>query len=439
MSPAVSVHFLQSQSDERLLALARRGHERAFEALVRRHRKQLVGYCRRLLLPEGRAEDAVQQALLQAWVALERGDEIKDARAWLFRIAHNTALNSLRGSRYDYAQLSESLVGAQAPDSDLDRRIAIREALAGLAALPALQREALLRTAVEGRRHEEVAAAMGLSDGALRGLVYRARATMRSAVTAVTPPSLVAWVASAGAHTGSAARQIPELTAGGGSAGLAALLLKGGTVAVTAGALVVGATAVREHRAAPPRINLNAHSLHRAAGTGSGADAASQATTAELIAVRRGASHRGGQSPDQGFGSPRHGAGRRLGSAFGEDRRGLLGGGHDDNGSGTQVDLKHLDAAQPTGSDHGGSDSTSGSGSHDASGSTSPLAPEGGGSGTSSPGGSSGSGSDLPSSGTGSASELPGSTSSTDDATIHNSVPTTGSSGSTSSTGSPDH
>src|ERR1700737_99996 len=105
MSPSVSVHFLQTQSDARLLALARRGSERAFEALVNRYRKQLLGYCRRMLLPTARAEDAVQQALLQAWLALRDGTEVRDVRAWLFQITHNTALNTLRRSAYDYLEL----------------------------------------------------------------------------------------------------------------------------------------------------------------------------------------------------------------------------------------------------------------------------------------------------------------------------------------------
>src|ERR1700684_3064834 len=173
MSPSVSVRLLLTQSDARLVAFAHAGHERAFEALVQRYRRQLLGYCRRLLLSPERAEDALQQALLQAWLSLRAGTEVGDVKPWLYRIVHNSALNTLRVAGYDYCKLSESLSGADAPEADLDRRIAVREALAGLAALPEMQREALLRTAVEGRTHQQVARDLGLSENALRGLVYR--------------------------------------------------------------------------------------------------------------------------------------------------------------------------------------------------------------------------------------------------------------------------
>src|SRR5437763_16629847 len=98
MSPSVTVRLLATQSDGRLVDLARQGHERAFEALVLRYRRPLLGYCRRVLLPEARAEDALQQALLQAWLALQRGDEVRDARAWLYRLVRHTALNAMRSS-----------------------------------------------------------------------------------------------------------------------------------------------------------------------------------------------------------------------------------------------------------------------------------------------------------------------------------------------------
>jgi RNA polymerase sigma factor (sigma-70 family) len=249
MSPSVSVRLLLTQSDERLVEYARAGHERAFEALVQRYRRQLLGYCRRLLLADERAEDALQQALLQAWVALRDGTEVRDVRPWLYRIVHNAAVNALRVSGYDYCKLSESLSGAGAPQDDLDRRIAVREALAGLATLPQMQREALLRTAVEGRSHQQVASDLGVSEPALRGLVYRARATMRAAAGAIVPPPLLGWALEAGTRGAPALERVASLGAGGGSAGLAGLLVKGGAVAVTAGALAGGLVATHERKA----------------------------------------------------------------------------------------------------------------------------------------------------------------------------------------------
>ena len=240
MSPSVSVRLLLTQSDERLVDYARAGHERAFEALVQRYRRQLHAYCRRLLLSDERAEDALQQALLQAWVALRDGAEVHDMRPWLYRIVHNAAVNALRVSGYDYCTLSESLSGADAPQADLDRRIAVREALAGLAALPEMQREALLRTAVEGRSHQQVASDLGVSEPALRGLVYRARAALRAAAGAIVPPPLIGWALEAGTRGTPALERVAGLGAGGGSAGTGGPARKGGAVAVTAGALAGG-------------------------------------------------------------------------------------------------------------------------------------------------------------------------------------------------------
>src|SRR3954453_23001578 len=106
--PSPSIVLLRTQTDARWVALAREGHERAFEAIVECYRRPLLRACRRVL-PEARAEDALQHALLAAWAALQRGDDVRDLRAWLFRIAHNTALNQLRVNGYDHDELHEVL------------------------------------------------------------------------------------------------------------------------------------------------------------------------------------------------------------------------------------------------------------------------------------------------------------------------------------------
>src|ERR1700760_3535891 len=193
-----SAVLLRTQSDERLVQLAGLGHERAFEAIVERYRGALLRAARRYL-PEARAEDALQQALVSAWTALQRGDDVKDLRAWLYRIVHNMALNQLRLSGYDYSELEDSLRATDAPQEEMERRAVVRQTLAGLAALPDRQREALLRIAVEGRSQDEVARELGVSEGAVRQLVHRARMTLRAAATAVVPLPLAEWAAAAGA------------------------------------------------------------------------------------------------------------------------------------------------------------------------------------------------------------------------------------------------
>jgi len=122
----------------------------------------------------------------------------------------------------------------------------IRDTLTGLASLPERQREALLRTAVEGRSQEEVARELGLTDGAVRQLVHRARTSLRSAASAVTPLPLATWFASSGADAPVAVR-VAELASGAGSAGIGALVVKGGTVAVVAAAVATGGTPSLRH------------------------------------------------------------------------------------------------------------------------------------------------------------------------------------------------
>src|SRR6185312_8703625 len=104
--------LLRLQSDERLVELARAGHEPAFDAIVHRYRPALLRSCARILGPE-RAEDAVQQALASAHTAMTTGDDRHlNLRPWLYRVAHNTALNILRGSRRDEVELDDSAFAA---------------------------------------------------------------------------------------------------------------------------------------------------------------------------------------------------------------------------------------------------------------------------------------------------------------------------------------
>ena len=205
--------------------------EHEFAEVVRLHRPALLGYARRIARTDAAAEDAVQQALLQAWVALQREDvDIREVRPWLYRIVHNTTVSALRRPRFEPFDGDAAVVSRPA-DAEFEIRQEVRETFAGLAALPELQRNVMLSTAVDGRSHEQIAAAYGLTKGAVRGLIYRARASLRAAVAAVTPAPVVAWLARHRVAPGHGAAAGEALAgAGAGSAGLAGVFKSGAIV-----------------------------------------------------------------------------------------------------------------------------------------------------------------------------------------------------------------
>jgi RNA polymerase sigma factor (sigma-70 family) len=323
--PSPSLTLLRTQSDERLVALSREGHERAFEAIVERYRRPLLRGARRVL-PEARAEDALQLALLSAWTALQLGDEVRDLRPWLFRIVHNCALNALRVSGYEYDELHDSLRIADAPGDELERRAVMRQTLASVAALPDRQREALLRTAVSGDPQDEVARSLGVSDNALRQLVHRARVSIRAAATAITPLPLPTWLA-AGGSRGSLPERIAELAAGAAPAGAAATLAKAGTVAVMAGGVFTGPAVIdKVIDRAPQRASVTAEAR---AATRPVSTATATRRAAAVPAVKgtvRPSRAADRHAPDGAGGARRSGRGSDEGdrehSDHAEDRRG---------------------------------------------------------------------------------------------------------------------
>jgi RNA polymerase sigma factor (sigma-70 family) len=283
MRPRISTRLLATQSDRRLLELARTGNERAFEALVQRYRRPLLRYCGRLGLADGRAEDALQHALLEAWLALERGAEVRELRPWLYRIVHNTAVNQIRSSRDDLGLLGRPGLArsSTAAVSELDRRIAVRDALADVAALPQMQRDAMLLSAVAGRSHEEVATALGIPQGAVRGLLYRARVTLRAAAAALSPQPLINWACSSAGSSGPTGERILELSGPAGTAGMTGVVLKSAAMAATAAVLVSGpAVPLHGHGAPRPKSAATAARVSRALAATSQASSRSVATGA---------------------------------------------------------------------------------------------------------------------------------------------------------------
>jgi RNA polymerase sigma factor (sigma-70 family) len=373
--------LLRSQSDARLVDLTRDGNERAFEAIVQRYDRPLLRYCSRIL-PAARAEDAVQQAFLSAHRAIHAGDAELNLRPWLYRIAHNAALNLLRQSGFDHEQMSEEIDGVETPPQAFERGERLRTVMAAVQDLPERQRDAIVLQAMEGRSYEEIATELGVSDGAVRQLLNRARNTLREAAAAVTPTGLLTRIASSGGEA-SVVERVAQLVGGAGGGALAAkagaaLLVTGAVAGGAATGALPGTGGQRDESAASAAIPAPPH-LGVAAGG------------ARTVAMRGGVLL---HMRNVNLSSPGHGGGGKAGRGRGGTAAtGPTGfGGGPGGGPGPSGGGGHGGNSGPGGGDGSGSGSSgSGDGGHSGSGSGSSGSGDGG--GGSSGSGSSGSGS----------------------------------------------
>jgi RNA polymerase sigma factor (sigma-70 family) len=351
--------LLRLQSDERLASLAARGTEPAFEALVARHRAGLVRSCARIL-PESEAEDAVQQALLSAHQALQRNGAPERFSPWLHRIAVNAALKQLRRTPEELPLDEERTDGVEQPPQSQERRERLRETIAAVGALPARQQRALVLRELEGRSHEEIARTLGLTPGAVRQLIHRARSGVRSAVSAITPYGLLLRFAE-----GEGQFRLAELF-GGGAAG--ALAGKTVVAAVVTGSLAGGIALAPEEKgggaeaaAAGPGASID--SKAEAQGTSGTALEDSEADDDSRRGANRGSDgdeNRSGHSGSSGSGGGGSGSsGSDDGDSSGSGSSGSGSSGSGSSGSGTLEGGSLLSGTSGSGTSGSG---TSGSG-----------------------------------------------------------------------------
>jgi len=180
------LHGGRDDADCELVERCRAGSEPAFALIVQRYEQLLVRHCARIV-GHSAAEDAVQDTFLSAWNALRDGAPVQALRPWLFAIAHRKALSTLRGQRIPSRALKETLIRGRSPSEEASQSSLARDTLAALAGLPKAQREALVGSAVHGRSGKQIAGQLGIREGAVRQLIFRARAAVRVAV----PPCLL--------------------------------------------------------------------------------------------------------------------------------------------------------------------------------------------------------------------------------------------------------
>ena len=175
---ALGAVWLPRLGDERLARLAARGSTRAFAAVYERYHQPLYRYCRSILRDDTDAQDALQSTFTRALSALQRDQRSAPLRPWLFRIAHNESISVLRRRRGSGGPdpLDEgSIPLAPSAEDEAGDRARLGALMGDLAALPERARNALVMRELSGLSHEDIAIALGTSQGAAKQAIFEAR------------------------------------------------------------------------------------------------------------------------------------------------------------------------------------------------------------------------------------------------------------------------
>jgi RNA polymerase sigma factor (sigma-70 family) len=178
--------LLRLQSDERLIALTRRGNHGAFEALVQRYQPRLLAFCRHMLGSQEDAEDVLQEVFTAAFNAIRADDRAINARPWLYRIARNRSLNHLRRPQptgQDSMDIFERDGGISTADT-VHKREEFRQIVADVHELPETQRTALLLREIDALSYDQIAEAMDTTVPSVKSLLVRARVSLAEAAEA---------------------------------------------------------------------------------------------------------------------------------------------------------------------------------------------------------------------------------------------------------------
>jgi RNA polymerase sigma-70 factor (ECF subfamily) len=181
-----------TRSDVQLMLDVKAGDEASFEILLQKYRSPLVNFLFRMVRDRATAEDLAQEVFLRVYKARAQYSPSAKFTTWLFRIATNLALNSVRDNRHRQMDVSidapveeDEAPPLQLPSREMridehmverDRAEFIRQKIS---ALPEKQRVAVLLHKYEEMDYADIAKVLECSESALKSLLFRAYETLR--------------------------------------------------------------------------------------------------------------------------------------------------------------------------------------------------------------------------------------------------------------------
>lgn len=194
-----------ARTDVQLMLDVKAGDEASFELLLRKYRTPLVNFLYRMVRDTAVAEDLAQEVFLRVYRAREEYAPSAKFTTWMFRIATNLALNSVRDNRRRQMEISmdqpaksgeEEARAMEVPDRapSVEQQLVARSRaemiLKAIHALPEKQRAAVLLHKYQELDYDEIARVLECSESALKSLLFRAYETLRVELAPLVTPTV---------------------------------------------------------------------------------------------------------------------------------------------------------------------------------------------------------------------------------------------------------
>ena len=189
MIKQAALEDVRNLTDGELIAISIRGREDCFEELVRRYQRPITGYVYRILNNYDASLDVTQEVFIKVYNSLARYRSDYKFSTWLYRIAHNAAIDFLRRNSVNPQSLeTETADGSfqlqvesprPTPEQERERSEWRKEIESVVQCLPIVYRELILLRHAQDLSYDEIAEVTGLPLGTVKNRLFRAREMMR--------------------------------------------------------------------------------------------------------------------------------------------------------------------------------------------------------------------------------------------------------------------
>lgn len=179
---------MKNATDGELMTWLAEGNQKAFQEIYRRYAAHVLGYSNRLLKNRGTSEEVSQEVWIKVVRAASSYRASGTLKSWLYTVTRRTAFNYLRDFSNVEEVSSNEIIDAAAESSvaEFEARVLARAEIAAvrraLDTLPNSQRVALTLWLTEELAYDQIAQQMGISESAVKSLLFRAREALNEAL-----------------------------------------------------------------------------------------------------------------------------------------------------------------------------------------------------------------------------------------------------------------